>query len=224
MGILAMALTLSLASSGDDQTVAGRSLAVRGAKEYAAGQYEEAARDLLAAFQLVPVPILLFNLGQCENALGHLDRAIHFYESYLAASPEGPDVAVARERLREALALKAQRGQATPTATPTATATATATPAPTATPTPTEVAPAEAVTEAPSPAGHSHWLGATLVAAAAVCAGFAIVGAVRVVQYDQITQYGQALPVNANADNWATAAIVLGIAAAGGAAGAILTW
>ena len=93
-----------------------------------------------------------------------------------------------------------------------------------------EPAPAGALTEGQEPSGHSHWLGATFVTAAAVCAGFAIYGAVRVVQYNQIqsaktwSEYGEALEQNANAQNWEYAAIGLGIAAAGVGTGAIFAW
>jgi hypothetical protein len=85
------------------------------------------------------------------------------------------------------------------------------------------------VSEAPPP-NRSHWLGATLAVAAVICAGFAIVGVVREVQYDQTTpattwtQYHSGQEQYVNAQNWEYAAVALGIAAAGGTAGALLTW
>ncbi len=243
MGLLAIGLVLTLSAGTDSQTAAAKRLAARGTKEYAAGKYEEAARDLLAAFQLLPAPTLLFNLGQCERAQGHLEQAISFYRSYLDAAPNASNAAVVKEKLQEALKAKEVRDRAAASgppapavlvvpSTPGATRVASASsPTKPSTGEATASAPAGAVSASPTPGWRAHWVGESLAAGAVVCAAFAIVGLVRVGQYLQLqgqsnlpaqhVQAGSDLP---NADNWAVASVVLGIAAAGGTTGAIFTW
>jgi tetratricopeptide (TPR) repeat protein len=255
MGTLAIGLALALVSGADGSKAAtAKTLAAQGAQEYVAGRYEDAVRDLKAAYDVLGEPILLYNLGQCERARGHIEKAIGYYRDYLKAAPNAPNVAAAKKKLQEALDAKARpvpggglHGAPPPVAAivpapaprsplPAPGEVAPATPAELAqvqppSPPPEPRAPPEAVSETPPPPPHSHWLGATLVTAAAVCAGFAIVGAVRVAQYQSAQGQSAAEPFHdqvaaqqINAENWGTAAIVLGIAAAGGVTGAIFTW
>ena len=218
------------------------------ATEYELGNFEEALAAIAKAYRLDPRPALLFNLGQCHRALHHWERAAFFYDEYLAKTPTAPNRGVVEQLVVEMKAnLRAERAAGPPPAdvnlfggpAPVPTAplpskvpppepVAVAPPAPTAAP----EAATTVMIETASPSTHSHGLGATLATAAAVCAGFAIYGAVRVVEYQQIptqttnwTQYNQAVGLNyQNTQNWGTAAIILGIAAAGGITGAIFTW
>ena len=244
MGIVVIGLALALGSGGSRQPIAAKALGAKGAQEYAAGRYEDAARDLQAAFDLFPAPILLFNLGQCERAQGHLVQAIDFYRRYLEAAPNAPNASAARRKLQEALEAKARpvpgvgrppsRSDLTPDAVETLPAEPPMVPPPARASSPaiapSPPAPAAAVSATPPPAGGSHWLGASLLTAAVVGAGFAIYGVVKVIQYDQIqtaqswSQYGAALEQQENAQNWEYAAIGLGVAAAGGAVGAGFAW
>ncbi len=214
MGIAAIGLALVLASGAGSREVDAESLAARGVHEYLAGRYEEAARDLQASYRLVPEPILMFNLGQCERAAGNLQRAIYFYRRYLAeAGPQAPNYLVALDRLKEALQAKARAGPAP--AEPAAEQGAVPSDGGEAQP-----VPAPAVSETSNPAKHSHWVGASLAATAIVCAGFGIAGAVEVGGYLNDMQWRS----QANANNWAWAAIVLGVATVASTTGAILTW
>ena len=54
-----------------------------------AGQYRAAAREYERAYALVPHPVLFFNLAQVFRLDGDRERAIEFYERYLAAEPGG---------------------------------------------------------------------------------------------------------------------------------------
>ncbi len=229
----AIGLALALVSGADGQEA--KALAAQGVREYVEGRYADAARDLLASYELVPVPILLFNLGQCARATGHLDDAIDFYVRYLHAAPNAPNVAAARSNLREAEEAKKRPvpGMAEPlrAAEPVRERPRELLPdVPLAPPQNPSPVPAEAVSEAPNQAGHSHWLGASLAAAAAVCLGFTIVGVVREVQYDNAVtaknwaQFADEQAEYVNAQNWEYAAVALGIAAVGGTAAAVLTW
>jgi tetratricopeptide (TPR) repeat protein len=255
MSTVAIAIALALGpGAGAAQIAAAKTLASQGAQEYVAGHYEEAVRDLKASYDVLQEPILLYNLGQCERARGHIEEAIGYYRAYLKAAPNAPNVAAAKKKLQEALDAKARpvpggglHGIPPPVAStpappprsplPAPSDIAPQTPAeaaqvqPPPAPPPVEPAPAGAVTESPEPASHSHWLGATLIAAAVVCAGFAVYGAVQVVQYDQTSkaaatwpQYNQLVAQQSNAQTWEYAAIGLGIAAAGVGTGAIFAW
>src|SRR5262249_7678087 len=55
-------------------------------------EYREANR-------LLPLPDFLFNLGQAYRLKGELKTAADFYRQYLAAKPDGPVSAEAREHL-----------------------------------------------------------------------------------------------------------------------------
>ncbi len=225
--VIGLALAVSPAASQRAAKLAHRSVI-----EYNAGDFPRALRDITAAYELDPRPGLLYNLGQCHRAMGDAAKALFFYRGYLREQPDARNRASVLTIIKE---LEAKLAPAAPAPPPSAAPAAPpviveAPPPPSPFSTPTEV-PSGAVSEGGPPPGHSHWLGATLATAAVVCAGFAIVGAVRVAEYAAIPtpasnwpQYGQALAVHDNAVNWETAAIVLGVAAVGGTTGAILTW
>lgn len=61
--------------------------AERGAQAFAEGRYDEALRELEAAYQLDPDPNLLFALGRVHSARGDCLRAVDHYRRYLASQP-----------------------------------------------------------------------------------------------------------------------------------------
>jgi len=94
----------------------------RGEKEYKLGHFERALKAYSNAYDALPLPGLLFNIGQCHRKLRHFERAIFFYRGYLREKPGAAnrqvveqliadcerELAAARERKREA-ELAAQR-------------------------------------------------------------------------------------------------------------------
>ena len=50
---------------------------------YALGKYAEAAPLFERAFEMKPVPALLYNAAQAHRLAGHAERAVTLYESYL---------------------------------------------------------------------------------------------------------------------------------------------
>ncbi len=234
----ALLASLLLTSASPEDSRQAAALFHRSMTEYELGNFDAALDAAAKAYRLDPKPGLLFNLGQCHRALHHWEQAAFFYGEYLHKVPAAANRSVVEELIVEMkLELKDEKAAAArepkqpvlveaplPAPVP---------PGPMAEP-PSEPPPAPtwAVTEAPAAGTHSHWLGATLATAAAICAGFAIYGAVRAINYQQFptqttswTQYDQALAANyQNSGNWGTAAIALGVAAAGGVTGAIFTW
>lgn len=55
---------------------------------YQLGRFEQALEEYAAAYELDPVPALLYNMGQCHRQLDNFERAIFFYEGYLRGSPD----------------------------------------------------------------------------------------------------------------------------------------
>ncbi len=69
---------------------------------YNLGKFDEALRGYEAAYRLVPMPGLLFNLGQCHRHAGNHERAIFFFDGYLReASPEAGQRALVLDLKKE---------------------------------------------------------------------------------------------------------------------------
>jgi hypothetical protein len=243
--VLPLLLVLSLAASPGQHQVAQR-LYDKASASYAAGHYERALRDFVAAYQLDPATSLLFNIAQCHRKLGHWKDALSYYRSYLSERPDSVNRAAVEALIEEAqghLPPEPSRVAAAPaTAPPNA---ATAAPAPAAKPAPGPAAsdvpaapasprsleaatPAPVATEAvqaePARPPRSHWLGVSLLAATVVCAGFAVFGTVRAAQYLGMTNAQRLAANEPNDNNWANAAVVLGVATVGGAVGTGFAW
>ncbi|MHB8418063.1 MAG: hypothetical protein ACYDCL_08300 [Myxococcales bacterium] len=170
---------------------AARDLAKRSMVEYDAGDFDKALADAQQAYELTPLPGLLFNLGQCHRALHHWERAEFFYRGYLRKKPDAKNraevealIAQMQGKQREAAAPAPSAPilveASTPTLTPTLAPTLAPTLTPTLTPTPTSTpipAPQAAVTAPPPrrPVPAGAWVtGAVGVAAIAAGAVFAV--------------------------------------------------
>jgi tetratricopeptide (TPR) repeat protein len=69
-----------------------------GVKQYNLRNFERALQQFKAAYEALPDPALLFNIGQCHRALGHRPEALFSYRAYLHQLPEAPNRATV-ERL-----------------------------------------------------------------------------------------------------------------------------
>jgi tetratricopeptide (TPR) repeat protein len=58
---------------------------------YDDGRYEDASREMKAAYELKPLPDLQYNLAQCYERLGKLEDAANAYETYLRGASATPD-------------------------------------------------------------------------------------------------------------------------------------
>lgn len=68
-----------------------RSLFVQAGKDYALGRFEKALKGFEKAYELMPLPGFLFNIGQCYRMLNQYKKAIFFYEGYLSGKPDAPN-------------------------------------------------------------------------------------------------------------------------------------
>jgi tetratricopeptide (TPR) repeat protein len=70
-----------------------------GQKKYTLGDFQEALRLFSEAYDLQPLPGILFNIAQCQRQLGNWERAGFFYRRYLSLSPARPKNAAEAETL-----------------------------------------------------------------------------------------------------------------------------
>ncbi len=71
---------------------------------YRLARFAEALAEYTRAYELYPVPALLFNIGQCHRGLGAHARAIFFFEGYLRDAPRASNRALVEDLIREARA------------------------------------------------------------------------------------------------------------------------
>jgi tetratricopeptide (TPR) repeat protein len=70
-----------------DKRDEAKRLSAEGATAFKLAHFDEALALYSKAYELYPAPALLFNLGQCHKNLGHLDRALFFFQGYLRDQP-----------------------------------------------------------------------------------------------------------------------------------------
>ncbi len=239
-----MGVVLSTAGAAPSARV--RELTRQGIREYQIGDFTRALADISEAYKLSGAAALLFDLGQCHRALEHWKEAEFAYRQYLIEVPrarnrEEVTKLVADMRARQE-AQAAERRSPRPvhvvSSGPPAEARRPA-PAPSivlveAPKSPAATAPVVAVTVPKTRPAGSHALAIGLFSGAAVAAGFAITGAVRLAGYEgdlghaaqtqSFTDYQSMAGRQPNAANWRTASIVLGAVAAVCVLGGVLVW
>ncbi|HUB08129.1 MAG TPA: tetratricopeptide repeat protein [Myxococcales bacterium] len=164
-------LVVALALGTGSGITQARDLAKRSMIEYDAGDFEKALNDAQRAYELDPLPALLFNLGQCHRALHHWERAEFYYRGYLRRRPDAKNRAAVEGLIADMQARQkeATAAASTPAAAPIlveAPAAAPSPPPPAAVP--TTSAPEAAVT-APAP-GRPVPVGAWVVGSVGVAA------------------------------------------------------
>jgi tetratricopeptide (TPR) repeat protein len=76
-----------------------RKLTSQAMVEYNVGRFEQALDLYTKAYERLPKPALLFDLGQCHRQLGHYERALFFFHGYLREQPDAPNRALAEKLL-----------------------------------------------------------------------------------------------------------------------------
>jgi tetratricopeptide (TPR) repeat protein len=101
--------------------VAARRAYDLGVKKYNLGEYEAALDAFTTAYNEYADPSLLFNLAQCHRQLGHKEKAITLYKSYLRESDEHAANTADVKRLIALLEKDLAREESTRQAPPTST-------------------------------------------------------------------------------------------------------
>jgi iron complex outermembrane receptor protein len=70
-----------------------------GKTAYKQGDLQTAIKDLEAAYELEPAPVLLYNLARAYEGLGELEKAVSAYERFLTAQPNAEDRGAIETRL-----------------------------------------------------------------------------------------------------------------------------
>jgi tetratricopeptide (TPR) repeat protein len=86
----------------DDALEEARTLFNKATVEYNVGRFQQALDLYTKAYERVPKPALLFNIGQCHRLLGHYDQALFFYSGYLREKPEAANRTVVEQHMAEA--------------------------------------------------------------------------------------------------------------------------
>ena len=87
------------ASAQDEKTERARVHLKAAIAYYDEARYDDAAREMEAAYQLKPVPDLQYNLAQCYERLGKYDAAADAYEKYLSANAAATDRKLVETRI-----------------------------------------------------------------------------------------------------------------------------
>jgi tetratricopeptide (TPR) repeat protein len=98
---LALAVLLVASRAGAD-TIDEHLARVR--QLYEKGDFVHARDELLEAYKHEPRPDLLFALGQVELNIGHYQKAIDYYERFIATDPSAEQVALAQQAIGAARA------------------------------------------------------------------------------------------------------------------------
>jgi tetratricopeptide (TPR) repeat protein len=107
-GKLVIAIVSAVISVGsaraDDRMAQARRQVEAADIDYRLGRFAAALDEYTTAYQLYPVPPLLFNIGQCHKNLGDHAKAIFFFEGYLRDAPAASNRALVEDLIRESRA------------------------------------------------------------------------------------------------------------------------
>jgi hypothetical protein len=104
MGRIILALVLLIGGAGraraqDQKTERARIHLKAAIAYYDEARYEDAAREMEAAYALKPLPDLQYNLAQCYERLGRYNDAATAYDTYLRANAEAQDRKLVETRI-----------------------------------------------------------------------------------------------------------------------------
>lgn len=106
---LALAVAPSSADARPSSDHRARVLFEAGQRAYNRGQFADALKKYLEAYDVKPLPGFLFNVAQCHRHLAQYERAAFFYKRYLALSPRPPKNAEMVKKLIAEVELKLAR-------------------------------------------------------------------------------------------------------------------
>jgi tetratricopeptide (TPR) repeat protein len=97
--------------ASDEVKAKANDYVAQGLASQEAGNYDAAIGFYSNAYQLVPHPVLLFNIAQAHRLAGRSDEALALYQKYLNEDPKGAQAKTARELVAELKARKAEEAR-----------------------------------------------------------------------------------------------------------------
>jgi tetratricopeptide (TPR) repeat protein len=101
LGLPGAAAAKSAAQPDDPITARAKIHLEAGVAYFNDGKYADAEREMIRASELRPVPELMYNLAQCQERLGALERAVESYRAYVRGRPSAEDVADVEKHIAE---------------------------------------------------------------------------------------------------------------------------
>ncbi len=101
---VAIAVALSFGNAHADPKQDAKPHVVAADHQYQLGRFSQALAEYSEAYELYATPPLLFNIAQCHRGLKNWERAIFFFDGYLAARPEAANRKVVEDLIAEAQA------------------------------------------------------------------------------------------------------------------------
>lgn len=160
-------MLLATTSHADSRRDEARAHHLLGKVEFDRGHFPQALVEFKRAYELAPVPELLFNMARCQEQVGDPAGAIASYEQYVAAKPDAADRAEVESHVEALRRATHPVEPAPPTPVLTVTPPAAAIVAPTAT----------VVAPAPRPRSRrALWIGLGVGIGAAIIVGGVVAG------------------------------------------------
>src|SRR5690242_7503590 len=104
--LLALILLSQLAYASSFEDELARAHFLSGQSYFDEARYADALHEFHEAYAISHRPGFQYNIGVCEERLGHTDAAIAGFERYLKEAPNAPDRATVEAKLRD---LRGQR-------------------------------------------------------------------------------------------------------------------
>jgi tetratricopeptide (TPR) repeat protein len=82
-----------------EQMVAAKQFFVRGQDLYRQGKYEAAWIEFSSAYEIAPLPDLVFNLARCEAKMNRTKEAISHYQEFLRMRPDDAESGPIRDEV-----------------------------------------------------------------------------------------------------------------------------
>jgi hypothetical protein len=102
--IVGIALAVSLGHARADSKQDAKPHVVAADRQYQLGHFTEALGEYSKAYELYAAPPLLFNIAQCHRGMKNWERAIFFFDQYLAARPAAENRKFVEDLIQEAQA------------------------------------------------------------------------------------------------------------------------
>ena len=102
LALMALVATGARPAAAEDRAArAARAHFQRAEKAFSMGKFDDALKGYEAAYEAKALPGLLFNIAQCHRNLANPERAIFFYQRYLALDPATPNRALVEQLIGE---------------------------------------------------------------------------------------------------------------------------